>query len=245
MPEPRWKPFPAAHVYRLVFLLAVFAVVLVLGLSTDEFERITPRGVHRWVRGAGVWAPAAYVAGFLVRPLTLLPLTLWLVTGGVAFGWLWGALYALIGVNAGAAVGFFTARGLGRDLVNRLLRRRPAAQPRPRVWSARLVLSLQLFPFMPHDLLNAAAGVSAMPYWRFLLGSALGTLPFVVLYTYAGSVLVAPGSFAFYAAFAALAALSIASFVASRRMRAAESLEPTESAAPGAGETLPEEVPAR
>jgi uncharacterized membrane protein YdjX (TVP38/TMEM64 family) len=53
-----------------------------------------------------------------------------------------------------------------------------------------------------------------------LIGSSLGTLPFIVLYTYAGSVLMAPGSTQFFVAFAALAALSIASLVLARRLKA-------------------------
>jgi uncharacterized membrane protein YdjX (TVP38/TMEM64 family) len=203
--------------FRVLLLLGLFAAVLGLGLATDVFETVTPRGVHEWVRRAGVWAPAAYLAGFLLRPLTLVPLTLWLVVGGVAFGWLWGAAYALLGVNIGAAAVFLTARGLGRDALERLLGRlRRGREPRG-VWGTRLVLSLQLFPFMPHDLLNAAAGCSSMSYWRFLVGSALGTLPFIVLYTYAGSVLAAPGSPQFFVAFAALATLSVLSLAASRR----------------------------
>jgi uncharacterized membrane protein YdjX (TVP38/TMEM64 family) len=206
-------------VVRFAILLALFVVALLLAVSTDVFDHLTPRAVHDWVRRTGVWAPAVYLAGFLLRPLTLVPLSLWLVAGGLAFGWGWAALYAVVGVNLGAAEVFLTARALGRDAVGRLLgRRRAAGEPR-RPWSTRLVLSLQLFPFMPHDLLNAAAGCSTLSYWRFLAGSFLGTVPFVVLYTYAGSVLMAPGSASFYVAFAALAALSLAALVSARRLR--------------------------
>jgi uncharacterized membrane protein YdjX (TVP38/TMEM64 family) len=206
-------------VVRLVLLVGLFAAALAVALSTDAFDRITPHGVHDWVHRAGVWAPLLYLVGFVLRPLTMVPLTLWLLVGGVAFGWLSGALYALVGVNLGAAAVFLGARFLGRDVVERLLRRSPARAEAPRRWDARLVLSLQLFPFMPHDLLNAAAGWSKIPYRRFLIGSALGTLPFSLLYTYAGSVLMAPGSGRFFVAFGALAALSVVSLSLARRGR--------------------------
>jgi len=75
-----------AHVLRIGILLVLFAVVLVLAIFTDVFDHVTPRAVHEWVRRAGPWAPALYLAGFVARPLTLLPLTIWLFAGGVAFG---------------------------------------------------------------------------------------------------------------------------------------------------------------
>jgi uncharacterized membrane protein YdjX (TVP38/TMEM64 family) len=205
-------------VVRVALLLGLFGVALLLGVSTSIFDRVTPHGVHDWVHRAGVWAPAVYLAGFVLRPLSMVPLTLWLLAGGVAFGWLSGALYAVAGVNLGAAAVFLAARFLGRDLVQGLLGRRRALAA-PRRWDSRLVFSLQLFPFMPHDLLNAAAGWSRIPYWRFLFGSAFGTLPAILLYTYAGSVLMAPGSGPFFVAFAALAALTCASLVLTRRQR--------------------------
>lgn len=207
-------------VLRVSILLFLFGGVLAVALATDAFDEGTPETVHRWVRSSGVWAPAVYIVGFVVRPLTLVPLMIWLVVGGIAFGWGWGALYAVIGVNLGAAAEFMTARFVGRDFVERFVIRR-FGSPRglPRGWSTRLVLSLQLLPVMPHDLLNAAAACSQLPYWRFLIGSALGTLPGLLLYTYAGSVLMAPGSGRFYAAFVALAALSVTSLWASRRLR--------------------------
>ncbi|MFN2431946.1 MAG: TVP38/TMEM64 family protein [Gemmatimonadota bacterium] len=205
-------------VVRLAILLALFGAVFVVALLTDSFDRVTPRQVRDGVRAAGVWAPAFYIAGFFLRPLTLAPLTLWLVAGGIAFGWSWAALYALVGVNLSAAAVFLGARWLGRDFVARLLGSR-VARVRPARWNARFVLSLQLFPLMNHDLLNVAAACSGIPYWRFLAGSSLGTLPGVLLYTYAGSVLMAPGSPQFYVAFTALAALSIVALVAARRAR--------------------------
>jgi uncharacterized membrane protein YdjX (TVP38/TMEM64 family) len=212
--RPRLAP---QDVLRLVALLALFAAVLLVALVTDVFEEITPRRIHETVRHAGVWAPAIYLVGFVLRPITLLPLTFWLVAGGIAFGWTRGVPYAFVGANLGAAATFLAARALGRDFVLRRLGRPTEALRTSGRWGARHVLSLQLFPFMPHDLLNVAAACSRIPYGRFLVGSAIGTLPGIVLYTYAGSVLLAPGSTQFWTAFAALAALSAASLLASRR----------------------------
>jgi uncharacterized membrane protein YdjX (TVP38/TMEM64 family) len=221
-------------VIRLVALLALFAAVLLVALVSDVFEEVTPSLIHETVRDAGVWAPAIYLAGFVVRPITLLPLTFWLVAGGIAFGWTRGLPYAFVGANLGAAATFLAARSLGRDFVFRFFGRRPARVGDTGRWGARHVLSLQLFPLMHHDLLNVAAACSRIPYARFLIGSALGTLPGIVLYTYAGSVLLAPGSPQFWTAFTALAALSVLSLLASRRSlrRGAEAVagEPLEDA---------------
>jgi uncharacterized membrane protein YdjX (TVP38/TMEM64 family) len=219
MRPPRLGRVSAADAFRLLTLVAVFGGVLLLALTTDIFEDFSPSDVRRWVDIVGVSAPLLYVAGFIVRPFTLIPLTLWLLAGGLAFGWFRAALYAVLGVNLGAALVFFGARALGRDFVMRLLGRPRDYRQGSRLWGTRFVLSLQLLPFMPHDLLNLAAGCSAMPYWRFLVGSALGTIPGILLYTYAGSALLAPGSRQFYIAFAGLIILSITSLVWARWFR--------------------------
>ena len=150
-------------------------------------EALDPDRLSDAVRAFGVWGPLALVALYSVRPLLLLPITpLWLASGFI-FGWP-GALLSMFGTSAGAAIGFYLSRRLGREFVERRFKvavcRWTLEHPAD---SLRTVMSLQLMPFMPHDVINGVAGVSRMPYRSFFLGSLLGTLPIILVYTWIGS----------------------------------------------------------
>jgi uncharacterized membrane protein YdjX (TVP38/TMEM64 family) len=151
-----------------------------------------------------------------LRPFLLLPITpLWLATGFV-FGWP-GALISMIGTSAGAAIFFFLARRLGRGFVERRFgvtgRRWAIDHPAD---SLRAVMSLQVMPFMPHDLINGVAGISRMPYRSFFLGSLLGTLPIVLVYTWvAGAARDVPVPW-LWAVLIGLTVVGAASFLRSR-----------------------------
>ena len=96
-------------------------------------------GLHDWVRPDrlaelrtaieryGVWAPALYVAGYVVAELLFfpaLPLTLF---GGLVFGPVWGTLYTWIAGTLAAALAFLVARHLARSTVERWKARSPGS----------------------------------------------------------------------------------------------------------------------
>jgi uncharacterized membrane protein YdjX (TVP38/TMEM64 family) len=53
----------------------------------------------------------------------------------------------------------------------------------------RAVVTIRQLP-VPHMAVNVAAGVSGMPWRAFALGSLVGALPTIVIYTYFASSLV-------------------------------------------------------
>jgi uncharacterized membrane protein YdjX (TVP38/TMEM64 family) len=62
---------------------------------------------------------------------------------------------------------------------------------------------------MPHDLINGFSGISRIPYRSFFLGSLLGSLPLVVLYTYVGSAVLAVDSPRFWIAAGILSVFTV------------------------------------
>ena len=53
--------------------------------------------IKHWVDNLGIWAPLAYLLGYVLRPLLLFPAVPFAILGGVLFGSFWGAIYVLIG----------------------------------------------------------------------------------------------------------------------------------------------------
>lgn len=202
---------PAAVVLLLV---ALFVLARLGGLP----ERLDEAEVRAALARLGAWAPAAVLAAFALRPLLLLPITPFWIAAGVLFGWVEGAALATAGTSVGAALGYWIARLTGRGLAERgrsRARRLPALEAAD---GFRTVLALQLTPVMPHDLINALAGVSRMSYPAFALASLLGTIPIIALYTYVGRAVWEIPSPPFWIAVGALTCLTAVMLAWNRRL---------------------------
>ncbi len=90
-----------------------------------------------------------------------------------------------LGANVGASGAFWLARALGRDGIRAFLGNRMAmvdrlAEAQGFVW----LLRLRLIPVVPFNLLNFAAGATALSWRPFAAETALGILPGTVVYTW-------------------------------------------------------------
>ncbi|MBW3660420.1 MAG: VTT domain-containing protein [Gemmatimonadetes bacterium] len=196
------------------------AVILLAALIAVR-QADLPRGageVRAALDGLGPWAAAALLGTFVLRPLLLLPITPLWIAAGALLGWVEGTAFALAGTSLGAALGFAVARTFGRGWVEeRLGSRLPRWTRMSDGEGLRTVLALQLTPVMPHDLINAMAGVSRMPYRAFALGSLLGTLPIIGVYAYVGQAVWSIPSSEFWAAMAILTTMTLLMLAWNRR----------------------------
>ncbi len=138
------------------------------------------------------WGPPAFVLFYaLASALDFSGLVLTLV-GGAVFGFRLGALLNSIGANLGANAAFWLARVLGRQGLRSLLGARLAGFDRVTLEQGPLWLfRFRLIPLVPFNLLNVAAGLSAMPWPGYAVATAAGMLPGTLVYTYFADALVA------------------------------------------------------
>ena len=206
-------------IVRLVLLGALLG-----GLLTAVLAVGVPRAedVHPDVLGAlGPVAPAAFVllyAGLTVLPL---PRNVLSVAAGLLFGLVPGVLLAVPGAVLGAVAGFGLGRLLGREAVERfggarvarvdaLLTRRGIAA----------VVVARLVPVVPFTGVNYAAGLTAVRFRDFVVGTAIGVVPGTAAYAALGAYGTSPTSWPFLAAAAVLLALTLGSaWPAVRRRR--------------------------
>ena len=183
----------ARGLLKLIALLGILALAWLVFRQVPAREFLTTGGLGRLsatVRDAW-WGAAAFVAlyallsafGFSGLVLTL--------AGGALFGFWWGALLNTIGANLGATGAFRLARALGRDGLRALMGDRLSGLDRLAVARGPLwLLRLRLLPVAPFNLLNLAAGLSAMPWREYALATAIGILPGTLVYTYFADAIV-------------------------------------------------------
>jgi uncharacterized membrane protein YdjX (TVP38/TMEM64 family) len=137
------------------------------------------------------WAPVLYVAVYVPGTAVFLPSTVFNLISGAAWGF-WRALAInVFASNLAATLQFFFARLLGRETVAKILAkgRLKAFDETAVRHGFRAVVTIRQLPF-PHMAVNVAAGVSGMRWLPFALGSLVGALPTIVIYTYFASSLV-------------------------------------------------------
>ena len=132
------------------------------------------------------FAPYSHLVFFLIQLLSVIlapiPSNVTALAGGLLFG-TWPAFLLTWGaVVLGSVIVFAVARRLGRDFVERVVSRSVIGRYLDviqRKQDTFLILAF-LFPFFPDDVLCILAGLTTMPFRRFLL-IALFTRPWGLL----------------------------------------------------------------
>jgi phospholipase D1/2 len=144
-------------------------------VSTMEGLRRSPLGL------VGVLV-ALVLLGSIGVPITVLVTAV----GAVIGSWI-AAPLALLGVAAASAAGFAFGRLVPDRLRKRVLGQRAGALAERLSRNSVLAIAvLRNLPVAPFALVNAALGVSGVPWTPYLVGTTIGMLPGVVLLTFFG-----------------------------------------------------------
>ena len=171
-------------------VLVVLGLVWTLRAMGLDVTALTPETVRGFVLSFGVWAPAIYLLAY-GQPLVPLPASVMTITGGLAFGPLWGTLAALAGATTRACGQFLIARLLGREAVAALLKGRVASlDARLGRNSFLAVLVIRFVPNLPFDVQNYGLGFSRVRFAPFALATLLGILPWSFAFVYLGYSLI-------------------------------------------------------
>lgn len=121
------------------------------------------------------------------------PLPAFLLTFANAnlFGWWQGAILSWSSAMAGAAVCFFIAKILGRDVVEKLTSKAGLKQIDDFFdrYGKNTVLVCRLLPFVSFDIVSYAAGLTSMSFGAFFIATGIGQLPATLVYSYVGGML--------------------------------------------------------
>lgn len=178
--------------------VAVLGVVLgarALGLadlvSADNFGAL-----REYIEGFGALAPLVYVAAYAAATVAFLPATPFTLLAGLAFGPVWGSVYAFVGATSGLTLAFLVARYAARGLVSTWIERDERLQRIDRGvenqgW--RMLVITRLVPVFPFNLQNYAYGLTRVGFATYVLVSAVCILPGLLVYTFAGGSLAVAG----------------------------------------------------
>ena len=190
------------NLIRLILLLAIaltlVAYFAVPGVHAFVNEAISVLGsadldaVAEYIRSFGPWAMAFSFARMVFSSI-LAPLPAFMITlsNAAIFGWWQGAILSWSSAMVGAALCFFIARGLGRDVVEKLAGKGALAGVEGyfKKYGTRTILVCRLLPFVSFDAVSYFAGLTPIGFWAFFLATGIGQTPATIVYSYVGGML--------------------------------------------------------
>lgn len=220
-----------AAVNRLLVVagIVLFAVLFRTLPVTEWLEQLA-----RLYQQHPVAVPVAYVAAVTVATVALFPGWISMMLGGLLFGLLPGLPFALLGITAGAFGAFLAGRALGRAWVEQRLGDNLKLQALDEAVNAQSFYIVFLTRFaivLPFNVLNYAFGLTRVSAVTYLVATALGMLPAVLLYVYLGTLAddfgavlagdVRPAGGAYWIAVVAIAAIAAVIWIVQRAARRA------------------------
>lgn len=177
-----------ATLNRLLVLagLVVFAALFRTLPVTEWLEQLA-----RLNERHPVAVPTAYIAAVTIATVALFPGWISMMLGGLLFGLLPGLPFALIGITAGAFGAFLAGRALGRSWVEQRMGDNLKLQALDEAVNARSFYIVFLTRFaivLPFNVLNYAFGLTRVTAATYVVATALGMLPAVLLYVYLGTL---------------------------------------------------------
>lgn len=197
--EQKKKKNLIGKIVVIVLILAVVASYLFIPSVNSLFNRIVKMFssgdftvVKDFVASYGGYAAAVSFALMILQSIAA-PLPAFLITFANAnlFGWWQGAILSWSSAMVGAAVCFYIARILGRDVVEKLTSKAGLQQIDDFFEKhGRLsILIARLLPFMSFDIVSYAAGLTSMSFGSFFVATGIGQLPATIVYSYVGGML--------------------------------------------------------
>ena len=190
------------NLIRLILLL-VIALVLVIYLAVPAVNSSVNQAmavlgsanldaVAAYIRSFGAYAMAfsfvLMVFSSLIAPLPAFMITL---SNAAIFGWWQGAILSWSSAMVGAALCFFLARGLGRDVIEKLAGRGALAGVEGyfQKYGTKTILVCRLLPFVSFDAVSYFAGLTPIKFLPFFIATGLGQTPATIVYSYVGGML--------------------------------------------------------
>ncbi len=148
--------------------------------------------IKEYILSFGILAP---IISFLLMILQSVaaPLPAFLITfaNAALFGWVKGAMLSWTSSMVGAALCFYIARFLGRDVVIKLTSKYALDNIDNFFdkYGKHTILIARLLPFISFDLVSYAAGLTSMKLSSFFIATGIGQLPATIIYSYVGDML--------------------------------------------------------
>ncbi len=208
-------------------LVGIAVILCIAGAASGSSFTSWLSDFSATLRGYGLSGVILFLGMYVTATMVFVPAWTFSLAAGLLYG-VWGIPLSWAAMMAGACIAFPLARGVLAGPVQTAIRQRPRLALVADVidqegW--RMVLLIRISGIVPFGLQNYVLGVTRIGFLPFLLASAIGVLPSILLYAGAGAFGQAtfsdPGTDSLKMAVLALSALAAVALVlvTARRIR--------------------------
>lgn len=168
---------------RLVGLLLVLVALLALGHFTGAAEYMTRENIAHFMQSLGVWGFLLFLVAFALGELVHVPGFVFIFAALIAYGRLWGALAGYAGALVAVTVAFYLVRIVGGRALTEIKQPliKKALGPLEKHPIRTVAILRAVLWFAP--AVNYALGLSAIRYRDYILGSAIGFIVPMVIFS--------------------------------------------------------------
>ena len=177
----RWISISAALIIAIALI-----VLLVLGPTAGSVEnlRATMLAYGRWAIGISI---GLAVAQAVVAPL---PMNVITITNALVFGPVWGSILSWFSTVLGACLCFQLSKTFGKPFAHKVVGESiQKAERFFQKYGLHAMFLVRIMPFVPFDAVSYGAPLVGVPFSRFLLATALGIVPSILIYSYLGTLI--------------------------------------------------------
>ncbi|NHI92407.1 MAG: TVP38/TMEM64 family protein [Candidatus Lokiarchaeota archaeon] len=181
----------------MIFFIAI--VVLMAALYIYQFlidETFLPRVVLYYVviplRYLMIWGVFVFFGIMILQAIIApIPSEMILLASGLIWTFFGGIIVGYIGSLISAVIGFYIAYKGGRPLAINALGEQTVDSMEYYMskYGVLLVGGMRAIPMVPYDLFTLASGFTQMDFKKYLAATAIGTIPRVIFYSWAGTIL--------------------------------------------------------
>lgn len=176
----------------LLVYLFVPSVKNWVNTSVSTLATTDIQDVIDYIRSFGGYAVAvSFLLMILQSIISPIPAFFITLSNAAIWGWWKGAILSWTSSMVGAAMCFYIARIIGRDIVVKL-NSNTAVENIEKFferYGTNAIVIARLLPFIPFDIVSYFAGLTPIGFWKFFIATGIGQFPATVIYSYAGGQL--------------------------------------------------------
>ena len=177
----RWISITAATI-----IIIALAILFLIGPKAANVEnlRATMLAYGPWAVGISI---ALMVGQAIIAPL---PMNVVTITNALVFGPLWGSLLSWFSTILGASLCFLVSKTFGKPFAQKLIgSSMEKAERFFETYGLHAMFLVRVLPLIPFDAISYGAPLVGVPYSRFLLATAVGIIPSILIYSYLGTLI--------------------------------------------------------
>lgn len=181
---------------KLLIKTALVLALLFAGtfLITRFFNLLTLESIERFLHSLQ-YADPFLVAGVVITLLVVdlfiaVPTMTVIIFSGYSLGVAGGAFSSIIGLTISGSLGYLLSRRMGEKILLRITKNPAEIDKAKAIFQSNgpaLLILCRAAPILP-EISSCLAGLSKMPYLKYLIWYMAGSIPYAFISAYAGSI---------------------------------------------------------